>query len=78
MLRCDNEDLVIETGQDALTEYRFNTNVAVHYFCRYCGIYTFHRMRKFPDKFAINAGCIEGIDLSGLNPQLIEGSTVYT
>ena len=78
MVRCDSEDLVIDAGEEELTEYRFNTNVAVHYFCRLCGIYTFHRMRKFPDKFAVNAGCIEGIDLSSLNPQLIEGSKVYT
>jgi hypothetical protein len=31
-------------------------------------------MRKLPDKYAINAGCIEGIDLSALRPIFIEGS----
>lgn len=78
MVQCDKDDLFIDAGQDCLTEYRFNTNVAIHYFCRHCGIYTFHKMRKFPDKFAINAGCIHGIDLSGLSPRIIEGSKVYT
>lgn len=28
-------------GQDKLTEYRFNTGKAVHFFCSVCGIYTF-------------------------------------
>jgi hypothetical protein len=74
MLRCDQGDLEIQAGHDVLTEYRFNTNVAIHYFCRTCGTYTFHRMRKLPDKFGINAGCIEDIDLSALTPILIEGS----
>jgi hypothetical protein len=31
-------------------------------------------MRKLPDKVAINAGCIDDIDLSALHPILIEGS----
>ncbi|MEP7350902.1 MAG: GFA family protein [Sphingorhabdus sp.] len=74
MVRCDQNDLDIQTGQQLLTKYRFNTNVAVHYFCGRCGVYTFHKMRKLPDKFAINAGCIDGIDLSALRPILIEGS----
>jgi hypothetical protein len=74
MVRCNQEDLEIQTGQEFLTAYRFNTNVATHYFCGKCGIYTFHKMRKLPDKYGVNAGCIEGIDLSGLHPILIEGS----
>lgn len=74
MIRCDHGDLEIQTGQHLLTEYRFNTNVAIHYFCGRCGVYTFHKMRKLPDKYAINAGCIDGIDPSALRPILIEGS----
>lgn len=78
MVSCDESDLTIRTGRELLTEYRFNTKVAVHYFCGRCGIYTFHKMRKLPDKYAINAGCIEDIDLSVLAPILIEGSKAYS
>lgn len=78
MVSCDQNDLQIETGREQLTEYRFNTKVAIHYFCRTCGIYPFHRMRKAPDKYAVNAGCLEDIDLSELQPILIEGSKVYS
>ncbi len=74
MVRCDQDDLVIESGREWLTEYRFNTKVAVHSFCKRCGIYTFHKMRKLPDKYGVNAGCIEGIDLAALAPISIEGS----
>lgn len=74
MLRCDQADLDILSGQDALSTYQFNTKVAEHYFCRHCGVYTFHKMRKLPDKYGVNAGCIEGIDLFALRPILIEGS----
>lgn len=73
MVRCDQNDLHIHTGAELLTEYRFNTNVAIHYFCERCGVYTFHKMRKLPDKYAINAGCIEDIDLSDLRPIDIDG-----
>ncbi len=76
MVRCDRNDLEIQTGRELLTEYRFNTNVAIHYFCGRCGVYVFHRMRKLPDKYGINAGCIEDIELSTLSPILIEGSRV--
>ena len=74
MLRCDQSDLDVRTGRNLLTDYRFNTKVAVHQFCRRCGVYTFHKMRKLPDKYAINAACIDGIDLTALRPISIEGS----
>lgn len=78
MVSCDEGDLEILTGAEQLVEYRFNTRVAIHYFCGRCGIYTFHRMRKLPDKFAVNSGCLEDADLSVLAPVLIEGSKVYS
>ncbi|ANI79539.1 GFA family protein [Sphingobium sp. EP60837] len=53
MFRCDEADLQILSGQDALSTYQFNTRVAVHYFCRHCGVYTFHKMRKLPDKYGV-------------------------
>lgn len=74
MVRCDLNDLEIQAAPGVLTEYRFNTQVAIHYFCGRCGIYTFHKMRKLADKYAVNAGCIAGIDLVALSPTLIEGS----
>lgn len=78
MIVCNQDDLEVDAGQEMLTECRFNTKLAVHYFCSQCGIYTFHKMRKSPEKYAINAGCIANIDLSALNPVFIEGSKTYS
>lgn len=41
-------------GQDKLTEYRFNTGEAVHFFCSVCGIYPFHQRRSNPQQYGIN------------------------
>lgn len=48
-------------GKDKLTEYRFNTRQAVHYFCSVCGIYTFHQRRSNPEQYGVNVACIEGV-----------------
>ncbi|STQ11639.1 glutathione-Dependent Formaldehyde-Activating GFA [Enterobacter cloacae] len=33
--------ITVTKGEDKLTEYRFNTGTARHFFCSVCGIYTF-------------------------------------
>ncbi len=48
-------------GKEYLTEYRFNTKQAAHYFCSKCGIYTFHQRRSNPKQFGINVACLEGV-----------------
>ncbi len=53
-------------GRDALSTYRFNTGVAQHHFCKYCGIHSFYVPRSDPDKIDVNARCIDGIDASAL------------
>ena len=51
----------IYVGKDKLTEYRFNTGQAIHYFCSVCGIYTFHQRRSNPEQFGVNVACFDGI-----------------
>lgn len=53
--------LDILEGADRLTEYRFNTGAARHYFCSVCGIYTHHRRRSDPNEFGVNAACLSGV-----------------
>ncbi|TCM63242.1 hypothetical protein EC844_12261 [Acinetobacter calcoaceticus] len=48
-------------GQDQITEYRFNTHQAAHYFCSVCGVYTFHQRRSNPEQYGVNVACIIGI-----------------
>lgn len=46
-------------GEDALTEYRFNTGVARHWFCSKCGVKSYYLPRSNPDGYNINSNCLE-------------------
>ncbi|HEX7856484.1 MAG TPA: GFA family protein [Sphingobium sp.] len=61
ILFADTSGLTITQGAELLTEYRFNTGAACHYFCSRCGIYTHHQRRFDPSQYAINAACIDGL-----------------
>jgi hypothetical protein len=54
----------ILSGDDALSVYEFNTGMAKHYFCKYCGIHPFHRPRTAPEKWEVNVRCLENLDLA--------------
>ena len=51
----------VQQGQDALTLYQFNTGQAKHFFCKHCGIYTFHQRRSSPHQYGVNVACIAGM-----------------
>jgi hypothetical protein len=55
------DGVVITAGEDLLTEYRFHTGTARHWFCRRCGIYTHHRRRSDPSLIGINVACLDGV-----------------
>ena len=46
-------------GEDALTDYRFGTGVALHRFCSRCGIKSFYIPRSNPDGVDVNVRCLE-------------------
>jgi hypothetical protein len=54
-------DLSFQSGEEALTLYRFNTGVAEHYFCSKCGIYTHHRRRSNPKQYSVNVACLADV-----------------
>lgn len=47
------------SGGGNLAEYRFNTGVARHLFCRTCGIKSFYVPRSNPDGYSVNFRCID-------------------
>lgn len=55
------DGLTVEKGAELLTEYRFNTGTAKHYFCSVCGIYTHHQRRSNSNQFGVNAACLQGV-----------------
>ena len=48
------------SGRQSLTEYRFNTGVARHLFCRVCGIKSFYAPRSHPGSVSVNVRCLDG------------------
>lgn len=62
-------------GEGAMTEYQFNRHNIHHLFCSACGIQSFARGKR-PDgaeMIAINARCVDDIDLDKLTVKKIDG-----
>jgi len=63
-------------GEDMLTDYQFNKKTIHHLFCRVCGIKPFAR-GQMPDgspMVAVNARCLDGVDVSMLEIQHYDGA----
>ena len=58
-LIVSKSSLTIESGQESLTEYRFNTRTACHTFCRVCGVQPFYVPRSHPNGYSVNANCLD-------------------
>ena len=57
------KDAIISiSGEENLSTYQFGTNIAKHYFCKNCGIYTHHQRKSDPNGIGVNIGCIDDID----------------
>jgi hypothetical protein len=66
MVKVHESKFKLVDGAHVLAEYRFHTRTAIHYFCKVCGIYPFHRKRVTPDFLGINVFCLEGFDPAGI------------
>lgn len=53
------ENFTLLQGQDFLSSYIFNTEVAKHTFCRVCGIHSFYHPRSHPGWIDINIRCLD-------------------
>lgn len=54
--------LKVLRGEAALRTYQFGNQIAEHFFCGNCGIYTHHRRCTNPNEFGFNVGCLEGVN----------------
>lgn len=64
------------SGEDSLTEYRFNSKVINHLFCKVCGIKSF-AMGKGPngDTRAINVRCLDNVEVEKLPTRHVDGKS---
>ncbi|HKN79665.1 MAG TPA: GFA family protein [Lysobacter sp.] len=54
------------SGEDALTEYTFNTGAAKHRFCKVCGVKSFYIPRSHPDGVDVNVRCLDAGTMASL------------
>jgi centromere protein V len=67
------EQFRLVSGEDALTNYQFNTKTAKHYFCAHCGIKSFYVPRSHPDGYSVNARCLDEGTVTGMTTRKIDG-----
>lgn len=62
-----------EGAAEALTTYTFNTHLAKHMFCKYCGVQPFYIPRSNPDGFAVTIHCIVPGTVRSMSIQQFDG-----
>lgn len=76
MVTAEEGSFELLQGEPDLSLYQWNTQIAKHYFCKHCGIYTFHRPRSAPGLTRVNAGCLAGVDPLALDYDLVDGKSL--
>ncbi len=61
------------SDESQLTEYRFNTGVARHLFCKHCGVKSFYVPRSNPDGFSVNLRCLDDGDTPDADVAAFDG-----
>ena len=76
MAPLPRENVRLLAGEDNLSLYQWHTRTAEHYFCKSCGIYTFHRRAADPSQYAVNVACLNEVDNLDLpEPELVDGAS---
>lgn len=63
----------VVAGEDALIEYRFNTGVARHLFCRTCGVKPYYIPRSNPDGVSVNVNCLDRDTVESIEETAFDG-----
>jgi len=76
MTKIHEDKFTLIEGQAFLKKYQWNMKIAEHYFCKECGIYTFHRKRAMPKYFGINIHCLDDFDHSNVSIRATKGDNM--
>lgn len=76
MTKVHEADFELMSEWSQLSEYNWNLKIARHFFCKICGIYTFHRKRAQPDYYGINIFCLDDFDTHALPIRATEGENM--
>ncbi len=70
------EQFTLQSGEDALTSYKFNKKIVDHLFCSTCGVTSFARGEKDGKPMvAINTRCLDGVDAHALDVMQYDGKS---
>lgn len=71
-------NFMLLSGEDTLTEYRFNKKKITHLFCKVCGVQPFGRGMDQAGNATvmINVRCLAGVDLSTLQSGTFDGKSM--
>jgi len=76
MKSVHQDSFTLHEGKEYLGLYKWNKNIAEHYFCKVCGVYTHHKRRKYPDQISVNFACLDDLDLAeDINIGLADGAS---
>ena len=58
------------SGEEEVSLYQFNSNIARHYFCRHCGVKSYYVPRSHPHGISVNVNCLDrdGIESITVTP----------
>lgn len=54
-------NFMLLSGEEYLTEYRFNSKISKHTFCKICGAKPFYIPRSNPDGVDVNVRCLDEV-----------------
>lgn len=60
-------------GADDIVDYRFNTGVARHLFCRHCGVKSFYAPRSNPDGYSLKLRCMDENQFAAIEFRKFDG-----
>ena len=72
------EQFTLLSGEDLLTEYRFNKKAIAHLFCKVCGVQSFGRGAGKDGKptVMINVRCLDNLDPSSFHSSEFDGGNM--
>jgi hypothetical protein len=72
------EQFRLRSGEESLSDYRFNHEVIHHLFCAHCGVGSFSHGTPPGAKsmVAINVRCLDGVDPGSLSPLPFDGKSL--
>jgi hypothetical protein len=63
----------LKSGEESVAEYRFDSGVAKHLICKFCGIKSFYIPRSHPDGVGVNARCLDPETIEDINIKPFDG-----